>query len=53
MRTLELNLNINDSEQMFASPYRLYLPTEAELKQLLENDHIAFALNQADQGSQL
>ena len=44
---------LNDSEQMFASQYRLYLPTEAELKQLLENDRIAFALDQADQGSQL
>ncbi len=43
---------LNDSEQMFASQYRLYLPTEAELKQLLENDRIEFALNQADQGSQ-
>lgn len=44
---------LNDNEQMFASQYRLYLPTEAELKQLLENDRIVFALNQADQGSQL
>jgi predicted nuclease of restriction endonuclease-like (RecB) superfamily len=44
---------LNDSEQMFASQYRLYLPTEAELKQLLENDRIVFALNQADQGGQL
>lgn len=44
---------LNDSEQMFASQYRLYLPTEAELKQLLENDRIVFALNQADQGNQL
>lgn len=43
---------LNDSEQMYASQYRLYLLTEAELKQLLENDRIAFALNQADQGNQ-
>jgi predicted nuclease of restriction endonuclease-like (RecB) superfamily len=43
---------LNESEQMFASQYRLYLPTEAELKQLLESDRIAFALSQADQGNQ-
>jgi len=49
----DINPLLNDSEQMFASQYRLYLPTEAELKQLLENDRIAFALDQADQGSQL
>lgn len=44
---------LNDSEQMFASQYRLYLPTEAELKQLLENDRIVFGLNQLDQEQQL
>jgi predicted nuclease of restriction endonuclease-like (RecB) superfamily len=40
---------LNGNEQMFASQYRLYLPTEAELKQLLESDRIVFGLSQADQ----
>jgi predicted nuclease of restriction endonuclease-like (RecB) superfamily len=35
---------IDDSEQLFASQYRLYLPTEEELTELLNNDRIAFAL---------
>jgi hypothetical protein len=41
---------LNGNEQMFASQYRLYLPTEAELKQLLENDRVVFGLRQTDQG---
>ena len=27
-----------ENEQLFASKYRLHLPAEAELKQLIEND---------------
>jgi predicted nuclease of restriction endonuclease-like (RecB) superfamily len=37
---------LNNSEQLFASQYSLYLPSEAELKQLLENDRVLFSLNQ-------
>jgi len=43
---------LNDKNNLFASKYQLYLPSETELKQLLESDRIAFALNQADQGNQ-
>ncbi len=35
---------LHDSEQLFASQYQLYLPTEAELTELLQNDRIAFDL---------
>ena len=31
-----------ENEQLFASKYRLYLPTEAELQQLIEADRIQF-----------
>ncbi len=41
---------LNDSEQLFASQYQLYLPSENELKSLLENDRLAFRLNNADAG---
>ena len=44
---------LNDNNNLFASKYQLYLPTEAELKQLLENDRIMFGLNQLDQEQQL
>lgn len=37
---------LNNSDQLFASQYSLYLPSETELKQLLENDRILFSLNQ-------
>lgn len=40
---------LNNSEQLFASQYSLYLPSEEELKQLLENDRILFSLNQDSQ----
>jgi hypothetical protein len=43
---------LNNSDQLFASEYSLYLPTEAELKQLLETDRILFELNQADEGGE-
>jgi predicted nuclease of restriction endonuclease-like (RecB) superfamily len=35
-----------ENERLFASKYRLYLPTEAELKELLEHDRTLFELNQ-------
>lgn len=41
---------LNDSEQLFASQYQLYLPTEQELKQLLDNDRIIFELNDDTEG---
>jgi predicted nuclease of restriction endonuclease-like (RecB) superfamily len=41
---------LNDNNNLFASKYHLYLPTEAELKQLLDSDRIAFAQSQAEQG---
>ena len=34
----------NKNEQLFASKYRLYLPKEEELKQLIEQDRINFEL---------
>lgn len=40
---------LNGNEQMFASQYRFYLPTEEEFKRLLENDRIAFELDQSPQ----
>ena len=44
---------LNDNNNLFASKYQLYLPSETELKQLLESDRIAFSLAQTDQGIQL
>lgn len=35
-----------ENERLFASKYRLYLPTEAELKALLEHDRTVFELSQ-------
>ncbi|MEL6671482.1 MAG: PDDEXK nuclease domain-containing protein [Bacteroidota bacterium] len=35
-----------ENEQLFASKYRLYLPTEEELKQLIEEDKVQFELRQ-------
>ncbi len=35
---------LHESEQLFASQYKLYLPTEAELTELLNHDRIVFAL---------
>jgi len=35
-----------ENESLFASKYRLYLPSEEELKQLIEHDRIQFELNQ-------
>jgi predicted nuclease of restriction endonuclease-like (RecB) superfamily len=40
---------LNSSEQLFASKYNLYLPSEDELKQLLEHDRVLFSLNQDEQ----
>jgi predicted nuclease of restriction endonuclease-like (RecB) superfamily len=40
---------LNDKNNLFASKYQLYLPTETELKQLLESDRMAFALSRADE----
>lgn len=34
-----------DNEKLFASKYRLYLPDEEELKQLIEADRVKFALD--------
>jgi len=34
-----------ESEQIFASKYRLYLPKEEELQQLIERDRVIFELN--------
>jgi predicted nuclease of restriction endonuclease-like (RecB) superfamily len=34
-----------ENEKMFASKYRLYLPDEDQLKQLIENDRIKFELD--------
>lgn len=36
---------LNGSEQMFASQYKLYLPSEDELKHLLSTDRLMFTLN--------
>jgi len=36
--------SIEGSEQLFASQYQLYLPTEEELTELLNHDRIAFGL---------
>ena len=36
---------LNDSKQLFASRYKLYLPTEEELKQELEKDLLHYKLN--------
>lgn len=40
---------LNESDQMFASQYRLYMPTEEELKSLIENDRVLFSLSHQDQ----
>lgn len=37
---------LSENERLFASKYRLYLPSEEELKQLIEHDRIRFELNQ-------
>jgi hypothetical protein len=34
-----------ENEQLFASKYRLYLPKEEELKQLIEQDRVIFELD--------
>jgi predicted nuclease of restriction endonuclease-like (RecB) superfamily len=36
---------LDENEKLFASKYRLYLPDEGELKQLIENDRIKFELD--------
>jgi predicted nuclease of restriction endonuclease-like (RecB) superfamily len=36
-----------ENEQLFASKYRLYLPKEEELRQLIEQDRVIFELNQS------
>ncbi len=39
---------MTENEKLFASKYRLYLPDENELKQLLEEDRIRFGLDNSD-----
>jgi len=34
-----------ENEKLFVSKYRLYLPDELELKQLMEQDHVKFELD--------
>ena len=34
-----------ENEQLFASKYRLYLPKEEELRQLIEQDRVIFELD--------
>ncbi len=36
---------LSESQQLFASKYRLYLPKEEELRQLIEQDRVLFQLN--------
>lgn len=36
---------LNDNKNLFATKYRAYLPTEAELKQLIEQDRLNFELD--------
>jgi predicted nuclease of restriction endonuclease-like (RecB) superfamily len=38
-----------ENNQLFASKYRLYLPKEEELKQLIEHDREIFELNKSDE----
>jgi hypothetical protein len=38
-----------ENEKLFASKYRLYLPDENELKQLIESDRVRFELDSTDQ----
>jgi hypothetical protein len=37
-----------ENEKLFASKYRLYLPEEEELKQLIEQDRVRFELDKHD-----
>jgi len=39
---------LSGNEKLFASKYRLYLPDEKELKQLIENDRVRFELDNED-----
>jgi hypothetical protein len=41
---------LSDNSQLFASRYRLYLPDEAELKQLIEQDKVRLSIDGADTG---
>lgn len=41
---LRNNSVLADNEKLFASKYRLYLPDEEELKQLIEADRVKFTL---------
>lgn len=38
---------LTENEKLFASKYRLYLPKEEELKQLIEQDRIKFELEKS------
>ena len=40
---------LSENEKLFASKYRLYLPKEEELAQLIEADKIQFELNKQDE----
>lgn len=40
-----------ENEKLFASRYRLYLPSEDELKQLIERDRVKFELDRGDMNS--
>lgn len=40
---------LNDNEQTFASQYHLYMPTEEELRNLIENDSVLFSLSHKKQ----
>jgi hypothetical protein len=37
-----------ENQKLFASKYRLYLPNESELKQLIEVDRVRFELDDID-----
>jgi hypothetical protein len=41
-----------ENEKLFASKYRLYLPKEEDLKQLIETDRVHFDLDQEGQTPQ-
>lgn len=44
---------LNDKNNLFASKYLLYLPTEEELKQIIDQDRIRFELDQDDDNKNL
>ena len=40
---------LNDKNNLFASKYKLYLPKEEELKQIIDQDRVQFELDKIDQ----